>query len=188
MQRFSDEAMTHATELGLGLYVAAGAVHQGCLKSHRGQFDEGLADMQRGVTVALNLGADLRVCGFLAWMADAELKAGRHERARTHIADGLRLASRTEQHYWDAELHRLNGLALEGADAEASLLLALEIARDQQARSLELRAAMDLSRLRMRQGRARDASAVLSGIHGWFAEGLQTPDLVDAKRLLAEMH
>ena len=102
--------------------------------------------------------------------------------------EGLALAERTDNHYWTAELHRLRGdLTSEDKDAEPSCMEALSIARSQGAKVFELRAAMSLSRRWARQRKTREARALLSGIHGWFTEGLDTPDLKDATALLARL-
>jgi predicted ATPase len=96
----------------------------------------------------------------------------------------------TGERWWEAEVHRLKGellLAQEGTkcvEAEECLRQALEVARRQQAKSLELRAAMSLSRLWQRQGRHAAAYHLLTEIYGWFTEGFNTVDLQEAKALL----
>jgi len=104
------------------------------------------------------------------------------------VEEGLALAERSGNHYWTAELHRLRGdLTSEDKDAESSYLEATSIARAQGAKVFELRAAMSLSRRWARQRKTREARALLSRIHGWFTEGLDTPDLLDAAALLAQL-
>lgn len=98
----------------------------------------------------------------------------------------------TGQHFYDAELYRLQGeivLAADGApsDAEALFQRALEIARGQEARSFELRSATRLARLWQRQGKESQARDVLAPVYGWFTEGFDTRDLKDAKALLDEL-
>ncbi|MEN8184983.1 MAG: hypothetical protein ABFS46_20875, partial [Myxococcota bacterium] len=100
---------------------------------------------------------------------------------------------RTSQPYWDAELHRIKGELLlhrQGAsqrEPERLFRLALEVSRRQQARSLELRAATSLARLWRHQGRRDAARDLLAPIFGWFTEGLETPDLKEARDLLAKL-
>ena len=95
-----------------------------------------------------------------------------------------------EERYWEAEIHRLRGVLLlrqtgtPQAEAEAWLQRALDVARRQQAKSLELRAAMSLSRLWQQQGKRAAAHALLAPIYGWFTEGFDTADLQEAKALL----
>jgi predicted ATPase len=78
-------------------------------------------------------------------------------------------------------------LAESEKDAEASFVEAIAIARRQRAKSFELRAATHLSRLWARQGKTREAHALLAEVHGWFTEGFDTPDLIDASALLDEL-
>jgi predicted ATPase len=103
----------------------------------------------------------------------------------------LDTADATGEHGWDAELHRTNGMVLlteNKLDAgESSLQEAIRIAQAQQAKSLELRAARALARLWGEQGRRAEASALLAPVYGWFTEGFDTPDLVEAKALLDEL-
>jgi predicted ATPase len=98
---------------------------------------------------------------------------------------------RTEERYWEAELHRLQGDLLgqeakrpQWEGAEAHFLRALEVARSQQAKSLELRAVMSLGRLWQEQGRRDDAHTLLAPVYHWFTEGFDTVDLQEAKALL----
>ena len=103
------------------------------------------------------------------------------------IAEGLARASETGVHYWTAELYRLRGeLTRTDEIAESSFVQALATARRQGAKSLELRAAMSLSRRREAQGRRSDARALLDETHGWFTEGFETADLKEAGALLAD--
>src|SRR5262249_13228262 len=98
-----------------------------------------------------------------------------------------------EERWWEAEIHRLRGVLLlrqpgtPQAEAEAWLQRALDVARRQEARSLELRAAMSLARLWQQQGKHAAARELLAPIYGWFTEGFDTPDLQEAKALLEEL-
>lgn len=106
------------------------------------------------------------------------------------MAEALALADETEQHCWQAELCRIKGDLLLAAssnnhvEAESCFSQALDIARRQQAKSWELRAAMSLSRLWQQMGKVEEAHNMLSEIHGWFKEGFDTADLTEAKNLL----
>ena len=92
---------------------------------------------------------------------------------------------------WQAEVHRVHGLVLlkenKPAEGEAAFSRALDLAREQQAKSLELRAATSLARLWGEQGRRTEAHELLAPVYGWFAEGFDTADLKDANALLAEL-
>ena len=97
----------------------------------------------------------------------------------------------TGERMWNAELHRIHGLVLmsenKREESEASFEQALLIAREQQAKSLELRAATSLARLWCEQGRRSEARELLAPVYGWFTEGFDTADLKEAKRLLDEL-
>jgi predicted ATPase len=100
----------------------------------------------------------------------------------------------TDERYYEAEAHRLKGELLlrqglpgAAAAAEASFRKSLEVARSQQAKTWELRAATNLARLWSSQGRSPEGKKVLSEVYDWFAEGFDTPDLRDARALLDEL-
>ena len=115
------------------------------------------------------------------------------------IAEALAMVEKNEERWTEAELYRLKGeltlqqssvqsLESRGREAEGCFLKAIEIARKQQAKSLELRAVMSLVRLWQRQGKQKEAHRLLSEIYGWFTEGFNTKDLREAKALLDELH
>ncbi len=136
--------------------------------------------------------ARLRLPYYLSLLAQIYEKAGRAEEGLACINEALAEARAHNERWWDAELHRLRGelLLMHGVDAsdvEAALLRAIEIARSQQARSLELRATMSLARLWIAQNRSDDARRWLGDVYSWFTEGFETPDLQAARLLLAEL-
>jgi predicted ATPase len=136
--------------------------------------------------------ARLRLPYYLSLLAQVCGKAGRVEEGLASIGEALAEARAHNERWWDAELHRLRGelLLMYGADAsdgEAALLRAIEIARSQQARSLELRATMSLARLWIAENRSDDARRQLSDLYAWFTEGFETPDLQAARLLLAQL-
>ena len=118
------------------------------------------------------------------------LQLDRPAEGLTALREALTVAQQSGQHYWEAELHRLTGVltlragAPAARDAESHFLRALEIARRQRSRSLELRAATSLARRWADTGRVRDAHALLSGVYRWFTEGFDTADLRDARSLI----
>ena len=135
-------------------------------------------------------GARLRLPYYLSLLAQVCGKAGHAEEGLASIDEALAEARAHNERWWDAELHRLRGelLLMHGADAsdvEAAMLRAIEIARSQWARSLELRATMSLARLWIAQKRSDDARRQLSDLYAWFTEGFETPDLQAARLLLA---
>jgi predicted ATPase len=109
------------------------------------------------------------------------------------LAEAHTLVEQHEERWWEAEIHRLRGVLLlrqtgtPQAEAETWLQRALDIARRQEAKSLELRAAMSLSRLWQQQGKQAEAQQLLAEVYGWFTEGFDTADLQDAKVLLAAL-
>ena len=142
---------------------------------------------------------------WLTQLAEACQQAGQPEEGLTLLTEALAFVRTTDEYAWEAELYRLKGELLlqsgvqglesgvltpdsrpwtRDAEAEACFRQALEIARRQQARSLELRAAMSLSRLWQQHGKRAEAYALLAEIHGWFSEGFDTADLREAKALL----
>jgi DNA-binding SARP family transcriptional activator/predicted ATPase len=137
-------------------------------------------------------GARLRMPYYLGLLARACDRAGHGDDGLAAIDEGMAEARTHNERWWDAELHRLRGELLLGGgadthEAEAAYLRAIDIARAQRARALELRAATSLARLWRTQQRADDARRILDEVYSWFTEGFDTPDLQAAQSLLAQM-
>jgi predicted ATPase len=152
--------------------------------------------MRDGLARHRGIGAEVLAPAFLALVAGVHEKLGRLAEGLSVVSEAFVAGQRSGQHYWEAELYRLRGVltrqsAVVGTaaadDAEACFLQAIGVARSQNARSLELRAATSLSRLWAGQGKVREAHALLSGVYNWFTEGFDTVDLIDAKSLLEEL-
>ena len=128
----------------------------------------------------------------LALLASAYGKVGQPEESLHVLAEAQAAAQGSGERFMEAELYRLKGTLLlarsaeQHAEAETCFQQALTVARHQQAKSWELRAAMSLSRL-WQQGNWARAYDLLAPIYGWFTEGFDTPDLQDAKALLEEL-
>ena len=130
-------------------------------------------------------------------LADVYGKQGQVVEGLTLIEEALDLMEETNERWWEAEAHRVKGQLLlvqsESTDegdlskVEVCFRRSIEVAQRQQAKTWELRATVDLSRLLRRQGRLEEARRALSDTYGWFTEGFETPDLVEAKRLLEEL-
>jgi predicted ATPase len=111
----------------------------------------------------------------------------------THLTEALSLIDRTQECWFEAELHRLRAEALlvgspgDPAEAEASLLRALAVAQEQDTKFWELRAATSLARLWRDQGKREEARELLDPVYDWFTEGFDTLDLKEAKALLEEL-
>jgi predicted ATPase len=121
-------------------------------------------------------------------LADVSAHLGHPEDGLQALTEAHILIEQHEERYWEAEIHRLRGVLLlrqaPPAEAEAWLQRALDIARRQEAKSLELRAAMSLARLWQEQGKRAEAYELLAPIYGWFTEGFDTADLQEARALL----
>src|SRR6185503_5414432 len=120
-------------------------------------------------------------------------KAGRVDEALEALKEGMDVTARNNEPFYEAELYRLKGdaLGMAGVDspseAESCFQRAIEIARQQQAKSFELRAVMSLARLWLHQAKREEARTMLEEIYNWFTEGFDTPDLKDARALLDEL-
>jgi predicted ATPase len=130
---------------------------------------------------------------YLVLLAEAYGNMGQTDGGLSMLAEALAAVEHSEERWWEAELYRLKGELLlaraaeHRAEAEACFHQALAVARQQQAKSLELRAATSLSRLWQQQGKRAEAYELLAPIYGWFTEGFDTADLQEAKALLAEL-
>ena len=148
------------------------------------QLRQGLADWRA-------TGAEVSTSYYLAILAEAYGKVGQSREGLRTVDEALDVVKRTEERWYEAELYRLKGeLILEQSqencsETEACFQRALDVARKQAAKSLELRAATSLARLWQRQGKTTEAHALLTPVYEWFTEGFDTADLKDAKALLA---
>jgi predicted ATPase len=152
-----------------------------------------MVQMRQGLAALRATGAELRRPLFLALLAEAYGGIGQSEEGLHVLAEALAAGEQTGGRFYEAELYRLKGeLLLRQAfpdeyQAETCFRQALEVARHQQAKSLELRVAMSLSRLWQQQGKRTEARPLLAEVYSWFTEGFDTADLQEAKVLLAEL-
>jgi predicted ATPase len=159
----------------------------------QGRGAEGVAQIRQAFSGYHNLGPGLYRPYFLGLLAEAYGQVGQPEAGVRAVAEALTLVATTEVQWWAAEVHRLKGALLvqllnpDVSQAEACFQQALDVAHSQQAKSLELRAALSLSRLWQQQGKGYEARQLLAEVYGWFTEGFETPDLQEAKALLAEL-
>jgi DNA-binding winged helix-turn-helix (wHTH) protein/predicted ATPase len=188
VQEHAQNGVTLAREHGFGAVLLATRFHMGWLFLDQGREDEGLAAMRAWVDRCREIRAECLIPNYLGWLADALGRLGQREEALARIDEALGAAARSANHYWTAELHRLRGTLVDSDEhAEASLREAVAIARRQGAKSLELRAALDLARLWARRGRAPEARAQLADVAGWFPADAHGADLDDARALLDEL-
>ena len=161
---------------------------RGAALSAQGAFEDAVACLREGLAGRFG---DLNRPYGLNRLAEALVRQGEHGAALAAAREGLEMQDRTGQHRWEAELHRFEGIALCGLnqldEGQIALEEALSVARRQQAKSYELRAAASLARLWGEQGRRAEARELLAPIYGWFTEGFDTADLKDAAALLSEL-
>jgi len=184
----AEELIAPSNEQGFPFLVAGGAFMRGAALIMQGRAEEGLTQMRQSLIPWRATGSGVGAF-HLALLADGHRAVGQIEEALEALREGLDVVQRTGERFYEAEVYRLQGelLLLQGAgepEVEGYYRQALEISRRQQARSLELRAAMSLCRLWQRQGKVREARQVLSEIYDWFTEGFGTADLREAKALL----
>ena len=182
--------MTIATEQGFPQQLATATPLRGWALAASGHGEEGIAQIQQGLATYQAIGATRDRPYSLALLAEASAQVGQTAEGLEAVAEALATVAQSGVRWWEAELYRLRGeLLLQGTvaqpeEAEACFHQALAVARRQQAKSLELRAVMSLSRLWQRQGKREAARQLLEEIYGWFTEGFDTADLQEARALL----
>jgi predicted ATPase len=156
----------------------------------QGQCEEGIAQVYQGITTLRGTGAALFVPYFCTFLVDVSAHLGHPADGLQVLAEAYTLVEQHEERWWEAEVCCLRGVLLlrqagtPQDEAEACFQQALDVARRQQAKSLELRAAMSLARLWQQHGKRAEAHALLAPVYSWFTEGFDTADLQEAKALL----
>ena len=153
--------------------------------------ERGLAMFRQAYADNAATGARLSQPYYLSLLIEVCLRHGRFDEAREALETAFSIIEATGESFWAAEIYRLRGelglLTGDEAEAEGWLLKALEDARRRRARSFELRTTMAIARLRMGQGRREEGRGLLAEIYGRFDEGFETADLIEARKLLAEL-
>ncbi|MCE7979581.1 MAG: 6-hydroxy-D-nicotine oxidase [Caldilinea sp. CFX5] len=185
-------AITIALERKIPHELAEALLLHGWALAMQGQVEQGIAQLQQGIAEWDALGLVLQRSYHLLLLAEAYTKAGQLAAALTAVEEALTAAYTSGERYLEAEAHRLRGQLLLATGpavdaAEHAYQQALAVARQQKAKSLELRATVSLSRLWQQQGKQAQARQLLAEIYGWFTEGFDTIDLIAAKTLLAEL-
>jgi predicted ATPase len=186
----AEAAVALSTEQGFPLWAALGTSLRGWALALQGQGEEGMAQVRQGSTAWRATGAAVLVPYLCTVLAEVYDHLGHTEDGHQALAEAHILVEQHEERWWEAEVCRLRGVLLlrqpgtPQAEAEVWLQRALDVARRQEAKSLELRAAMSLSRLWQQQGKRTEAYELLAPIYGWFTEGFDTADLQEAKTLL----
>jgi predicted ATPase/class 3 adenylate cyclase len=213
VQELAEAVITLSTEQGFPVPLARGMILRGWALVEQGQREEGMVQLRHGLAAYRATGSELQWPHFLALLAEACGKVGQAEEGLRVLAEALSVIERTAERVYEAELYRLKGeltlqqFKVQGSEfkvpspqyltpstqveveqeAEECFHKANEIAREQQAKSLELRAATSLARLWQQQGKHHEARNLLAEVYGWFTEGLDTKDLQEAKALLTEL-
>ncbi len=191
VKQHSEEAIDISNKKGFIGWLGTGLAYHGNAVSMLGSTEEGMAETRESIMFNDGLTLKLFLPGILHLFALANGMSGKLDEGLALLDQALEWIDQTGERFWQAEIYRVKAnlhLAKDDqAQAETYLLKALDTARGMEAKSWELRAAMDLARLWQRQGKLVDAYDLLSGIYNWFTEGFSTPDLIEAKSLLAEL-
>jgi len=214
-QQRAEALIALCAEQGFSFWLAAGTTNLGRALVWQGRKTEGIAQMRQGLAARRAIGAVTAQTFTLTALAEAYGEAGQAEEGLSVLAEARAAVDNTGERSYEAELERLKGDLLlmqkitnhksqikrqkseipapqsqilePESQAEACFLKALDIARKQQAKSLELRASSSLARLWQQQGKQQEAHELLAEIYGWFTEGFDTKDLQEAKALLEEL-
>jgi class 3 adenylate cyclase/tetratricopeptide (TPR) repeat protein len=184
-----DEFIALKDQTGSLFWGAWGMMQRGAVLTLTGEGTDAIQTITAGVTAMRSTGTTMWMPLWLSYLTRAKAEIGEFEDARRCIGEAMAAVETTKERWCDAEVNRVAGeIALQSgepdANAEAYFERALAIARRQQAKSWELRAAMSMAGLWRRQGRHQQAHDLLSAVYGWFTEGLDTLDLKEAKALL----
>ncbi len=188
----AEQAVALAQEYDAPYYAAWAAILAAFARAWRQPDQSALTRLRQAVDALTTVGARLRLPYYLSLQARANWRAGDLDTAMTAVEEALDEALRNNERWWDGELHRLRGelLYAQGADSddvENAFQRGLDIARAQQAKSIELRAATSLANMWLAQDRADDARRLLVPVYQWFTEGFDTPDLRAAQALLSRL-
>jgi class 3 adenylate cyclase/predicted ATPase len=186
----SDEVIRLADEKGAALWKALATMQKGSVLALSGRASEAIQMITSGITTYRSTGSRVYLPIFLSHLSRADSELGQVDDAWRCIGEAATTAETTKERWYEAEINRIRGeIALKlpqlgPSQAEAYFQRALTVARAQQAKSWELRAAMSMARLWRDQGKRDDARALLAPVYGWFTEGFDTHDLKEAKALL----
>jgi class 3 adenylate cyclase/tetratricopeptide (TPR) repeat protein len=191
-REFAETALRFNAERGHPFHVAISDVLLGSVLVTEEHDAVGLSHMRDGIAQSSATGAGIFQPWCLALLAAGQAQLGDPEAGLITLAEAESRVRQSGERWPEAEIHRLKGeltLSMAGADAEAErcFRMSIEVARGQQARSAELRAATSVARLWAEQGKRAQARDLLAPVYGWFTEGFDTADLEDAKALLDEL-
>ena len=188
-----DEFSALKDQTGSVFWGAWGMMQRGCLLALTGKASDAVQTITSGVTAMRSTGTTMWMPFWLSYLARANAEIGQPDDARRCIGEAMAAVETAKERWCEAEVNRIAGeIALlspepDVAKAEAYFERALAVAREQQAKSWELRAAMSMARLWRDQGKRDEARDLLAPVYGWFTEGFDTLDLKEAKALLDEL-
>jgi predicted ATPase len=186
----SSEVVRLADEKGAALWKALGTMQSGCVLAQSGKASEAIQMITSGITMYRSTGSRLYLPIFLSHLSKAYAELGQFDQAWRCIGEAMAAVETTKERWYEAEIHRVTGeIALKlpqlgSSQAGAYFERALTVARAQQAKSWELRAAMSMARLWRDQGKRNEARDLLTPVYNSFTEGFDTLDLKEAKALL----
>jgi class 3 adenylate cyclase/predicted ATPase len=189
----ADELVALADEKGTSFWKALGMSGQGCTLALTGKAADAVQMITSGITALRSTGSTLWMPMYLSYLASAYAELGQFDNAWRSLDEAVTVAETTKERWHEADIYRMAGeIALlspqpDVAKTEAYFERALAVARAQQAKSWELRAAMSVARLWRDRGERRRAHNCLAPIYGWFTEGFDTVDLKQAKALLDKL-
>jgi predicted ATPase len=189
----TDELGELAEEKGSPFWLAFGRMNRGCLWALTGKPSDGAQMLSNAINAHRSTGAKHFLPWYLSILSSAYSELGQFDDAWRCVGEATTAVETTKERWCEAEVNRVAGeIALMSPEhdigkAEASFERALDIARQQQAKSWELRAAMSMARLWRDQGKMQQARELLAPVYGWFTEGFDTRDLKEAKALLEEL-
>jgi predicted ATPase/class 3 adenylate cyclase len=190
----ADAALTLSREQGFPFFMAYSTILRGSALSEQGEAETGIAEMRQALDMYRMTGANSAKEFLLSLVAEARGKIGQFEEGLRLVTEALAESDARESRFCKTELYRLKGKFLLAQDtiahaeeAETIFRDAIEIARSQNAKSWELRAATSLARLWHSQNKTTEARDLLAPVYGWFTEGFDTADLKEAKALLDEL-
>jgi class 3 adenylate cyclase/predicted ATPase len=189
----AEAAVALSTAQGFPFWAAMGTIFRGWALAMQAQDEEGMAQIRQGIAARWATGAAVNVPYFCTLLAEVCDHLGHPADSLQALVEAHILMEQHDERWCEAEISRLRGVLLlrqpgtSPAEAETWFQRALDVARRQEAKSLELRAAVSLARLWLQQGKRQEAYDLLAPIYGWFTEGFDTADLQEAKALLAEL-
>jgi class 3 adenylate cyclase/tetratricopeptide (TPR) repeat protein len=187
--KHADELVTFATQKGVGFWKSFGVLDQSVASAALGNSADAVQKIASAIDAYRSMGSTVNLPEYLVYLANAHAQLGRIDDAWRCIDEATTMEASGETWY-EAEVNRIAGeIALKAPrpDAAAYFDRAISVARLQQAKSLELRAAMSMARLRRDQGKRKEARELLAPVYGWFTEGFDTRDLKEARALLDEL-